>query len=267
MEFINRQIYLATFSTNALKVIKKYGCGIEYNQFCISSTLDDDKVDRSISAMRNEAKGCFLTTEDGAIDPAKAVVHGPFTEIIPEAIDKMAIDMAMTRVNQAYAAVRKLGLNRLVLHSGYIPFMYFKEWHASQSIKFWNKYMEDKAEDFTLYIENVLDDEPQNLIDIVRGIDDPRVKLCLDIGHANAMTLPEFTVYDWIEKMGPYIGHFHFHNNDGTGDQHGPIMEGTMDVERILSTIDDYCPADATITVESRDCDESVWWLMENVGR
>ncbi len=265
MEFISRKVYLATFSTNAFKVINKYGCGIEYNQFCISSALDDDKVEKTMGAMKKEAVNCGLADDNGDIVPSEAMVHGPFTEIIPEAIDKMAIDMAMTRLDQAYAAMRRLGLDRLVVHSGYIPFMYFKEWHASQSIRFWTDFMENKDEGFHLYIENVLDDEPQNLIDIVKGIDDPRVQLCLDIGHANAMTLPEYTVYDWIERMGPHLGHFHFHNNDGTGDQHRPIMEGTLDMERILGTIDDFCSDEATITVESRDCDESVRWLQEKL--
>ena len=39
-----RDLFLATFSTNAIEVIGKYGIGIEYNQFCISDTLDDDRI-------------------------------------------------------------------------------------------------------------------------------------------------------------------------------------------------------------------------------
>ena len=44
---MERKIFLATFSDDALKVIKKYGIGIEFNQFCISQTLDEDKIGRA----------------------------------------------------------------------------------------------------------------------------------------------------------------------------------------------------------------------------
>jgi sugar phosphate isomerase/epimerase len=34
-------------------------------------------------------------------------------------------------------------------------------------------------------LENVLEDSPDELIGIVQGVNDPRLRLCLDIGHAN----------------------------------------------------------------------------------
>ena len=261
---MKRNIYLATFSNDALEVITKYGIGIEYNQFCISSTLDPERVDKTVAAMKKEAVECGLADADGEVIPEMAVVHGPFTEICPQSIDHMAVDMAFVRLNQTYEATRALGIHRLVVHSGFIPLIYFKEWHVKQSIKFWKKFMQDKPDDFNIYIENVLDDEPDSLIEIVNGIDDPRVKLCLDIGHANVVTVPEYTVIDWIKKMGPKIGHFHLHNNDGTGDQHGPVMKGSMDINKVIKAIDEYCSEDVTFTVESRECDESIRWLLDN---
>lgn len=254
---MKRDIFLATFSDKALDVINKYGCGIEFNQFCISSSLDDDKRPHTVAAMKKEMDKCGIT------EPVRAIVHGPFTEICPQSIDHLAVEMGLLRLNQAYEGTRELGLKRLVVHSGFIPLIYFKEWHIQQSVKFWKKFMENKPDDFRIYIENVLDDEPESLLHIVEEVNDPRVKLCLDIGHANVVTVPEYSVSDWVMKWGKHIGHFHFHNNDGIADQHGPIMAGTIDMQQILAAVDNYCPTDATITVESRECDESVRWLME----
>ena len=62
-------------------------------------------------------------------------------------------------------------------------------------------------------------------------VTDPRVRICLDVGHAHAMTLPEYKVLDWIRILGPYITHFHLHNNDGTGDQHRALGDGTLDMK------------------------------------
>ena len=123
--------------------------------------------------------------------------------------------------------------------------------------------MEDKPEDFTIYIENVLDSEPESLTEIVSQIDDPRVKLCLDVGHANVVTEPEYSVTDWIRIMGPRLGHFHLHNNDGSSDQHRPLTSGSLNMKEILAAIDDYCDPSATLTIESRECDESVVWLLK----
>lgn len=48
--------------------------------------------------------------------------------------------------------------------------------------------MASKPADFRLYIENVLEDEPFMLTNMMKKISDPRIGLCLDTGHANAMT-------------------------------------------------------------------------------
>ncbi|WP_303857583.1 sugar phosphate isomerase/epimerase family protein [Aminicella lysinilytica] len=254
---MKRDIFLATFSDKATDVINKYGCGMELNEFCISSSLDDGTRQETVAAMKKEMEQC------GVDSPSKALVHGPFTEICPQSIDHLAVEMGLLRLNQAYEGTRALGLDRLVVHSGFIPLIYFNEWHVQQSVKFWKEFMADKPADFHIYIENVLDEEPGPLLQIVEEIDDPRVMLCLDIGHANVVTLPDYTVEDWIKIWGSHIGHFHFHNNDGVTDLHDPLDRGTLNIENVLSTIDRYCDQSATITVESRECDESIRWLME----
>ena len=109
----------------------------------------------------------------------------------------------------------------------------------------------------------VLEDEPYMMLDMMTQISDPRIKLCLDIGHAHAMTSPDIPVERWIEVLGPHIAHFHLHNNDGSGDDHRPFGEGTMDMVNILKTIDNYCPEDATLTIEARQCLPCLQWLEE----
>ena len=129
-----RDLFLATFSDKAADVIKKYGIGIEFNHFCISTTLNDERIDRTIAAMEKEARNC------GCEDPAKRFVHGPFTEIIPMAIDPMFVETALKRYNQTYEGCRRLGVNRMVVHTGWIPEMYFPVWHVKKSTEFWKRY-------------------------------------------------------------------------------------------------------------------------------
>ena len=72
-----------------------------------------------------------------------------------------------------------------------------------------------------IVLENVLETEPQWLLDIVKGVDDPRLKLCLDVGHVNAYS--KIPVTEWLASWAPYLSHFHIHNNDTSRDQHNPL--------------------------------------------
>ena len=270
------RLFLATFSKDALKLIKEHGIGIEFNHFCISKSLDEGIFDRTVSIMKRNLADLGIGTD-------KAICHGPFTEITPMAIDHTFVEAARTRLEQAYRGCREIGVNRMVVHTGLIPDLYYPEWHVKQSSAFWKSFMDDKPEEFHLYIENVLDPDPEPLRDIIDKIDDPRVRVCLDIGHANAAgrvnrggtvkpwnaeTDPSRNVsdgtevYSWIRTLGPRIRHFHFHNNDGSYDAHHEVMEGTMDIPEVLSLIRKECGEDFTVTIESHEAFESIPYLL-----
>lgn len=254
------RIYIATFSENAVCTARQYGFGIEVNDFCISENLDPDKIEESLHAVRQELR-------DAGAGADQVIVHGPFTEIIPAAIDHRAVSLGMERLQQAYEAVCALGIDRMVVHSGYMPLLYFKEWHHEKSVDFWRAYMADKPERFRLYIENVFEDEPLMMRRLVEAIDDSRVRLCLDIGHANAMMTEDYHILDWIRTLGPWIGHFHLHNNDGSSDQHASFAEGSMDMDEVLDAIETFCREDVTMTIESHSCESSARWLDARIRR
>lgn len=249
------KIYLATFSENAPAVAREKGVNLELNDLCISQNLDPECIEATLDAMRQEME------DAGSYD---AIIHGPFTEIIPSAIDHRSVAFGLQRIEEAYQAAKALGINRMVVHTGYIPLMYHKSWHLDRSIEFWSRFMADKPADFQLFIENVFDDEPVMMANLIDGLNDPRIRVCLDVGHAHVVTLPEYDVYQWIEVLGHRIGHFHVHNNDGTADTHQDLTDGTLDMEKVMACIRKHCTEDVTITIESRTCAENVKWLLDN---
>lgn len=255
---MKNKLFLCSFSKDALEIIKDNGIGMESNHFCISYNLDEENFKDTIAVVRSDMEFCGIDNLD------RLFIHGPFTEIYPQAIDPKAVKMGLDRLEDAYLGCKELNAKRMVVHSGFLPIMYFDEWHIKQSVEFWSKYMKNKTEDFNIYIENVFDPNPEPLVEIVKGIDDKRVKLCLDVGHANAVTEKK-DVYQWIKLMGENIGHFHIHNNDGSGDQHTAVTKGTIDMELILKYIKDYCSDDVTLTVESREPEDSIPWLLERL--
>ena len=43
----------------------------------------------------------------------------------------------MLRFRQTVQAALALGIRRIVVHSGYIPLVYFQEWFTARSVEFW----------------------------------------------------------------------------------------------------------------------------------
>lgn len=253
MKDLKNRVFIATFSKDAIDVIRDNQLNIEINDTCISEALDRENMANTRRTIRQE----ILESEAGEV-----IFHGPFTEIHPGAIDHRIVEAGRKRLEEAYELMRDIGSKKMVVHTGWIPFIYFPNWQVEKSIAFWKSFMEDKPKDFHIYIENVLEDEPNMLKEIVEGVADERVKICLDIGHANAMT-KGLDVYRWVEFMGKDIGHFHIHNNYGEEDDHLELGDGSLDFEKIFDVIENYCNDDVTFTIESRDCAGSVKWLKE----
>ena len=254
MKNMRERLFIATFSGGALETIKENKLNMEINHTCISEDLDPENRSRLLG----EIHGDIL--KSGA---RRLLLHGPFTEIIPAAIDSKAREFALERLEQSYQVASETGAEAMIVHTGYIPFMYFKEWQAEKSAVFWQKFMSDKPADFRLYVENVLEDEPYMLADMMKQIEDPRIGICMDVGHALAAGHSSVPIETWIEVLGPYIGHFHIHNNGGDSDTHRPLGEGILDFNSIFTAAAAHCRPDVTFTIESRECAPSVKWLID----
>ena len=125
---------------------------------------------------------------------------------------------------------------------------------------FWKEFLQDDP-GIQIVLENVLEETPDMLLEIVKGVDDERLRLCLDIGHVNAYS--EIPVMDWLVAWTPYLSHFHIHNNDGSFDSHNALNDGNIPVKYLLLHAEYMCP-DATLTLELLQDEPSVRWLKEN---
>ena len=239
--------YAATVGQDYGRIITEYEAGMEIDSFCQSVLLDDEVEVKRVREIMSISE--------------RHILHGPFTELHPAAIDPRARQLASDRLNQAYDICRRLGINRMVVHSGYVPFVFFKEWHRDRSIEFWQEFMRDKADNFTIYIENVLEDEPYMMRELMEALADERIRICIDTGHANVAG--NVNIKEWFEVLGEYTGHIHLHNNYGSADEHNPPDKGSMDMDKVLEYIDSCCGSDTTITIEAYDLESSFKWLAE----
>ena len=242
------KIYLSTIASDAVRVAKEYGANIEIAEFCTAWNMDEkfDAIDRVVKRKLENCNGSLL--------------HAPYNELFPCAIDKKARALAAERYRHAVCLAKGYGSDKVIIHGGYNPWIYFPVWYTEQSVLFWKDFLkEDPGVDIVL--ENVLETEPQWLLDIVKGVNDPRLRLCLDIGHVNAYS--KVPLMDWLECWAPYLSHFHIHNNDGSRDQHNALVDGNIPMKEFLLQAEQLCP-DATFTLELMKDEASMVWLAEN---
>lgn len=91
---------------------------------------------------------------------------------------------------------------------------------------------------FKLGIENQFESDSELLLNLIDEVNDSRVKICLDIGHAHANS--NMAVENWIETLKDRILYYHLHNNHGKqtilgynkDDEHLGIDNGTINIEK-----------------------------------
>ncbi|MBR6735258.1 MAG: sugar phosphate isomerase/epimerase [Oscillospiraceae bacterium] len=243
------KLYLSTIGSDSCKLAAKHGLGLEMAEFCTAVNLDE-KRESWISSCKEKMRSSDRFT-----------FHAPFNELCPFAVDPLVRDVSRRRYEQAYQTARELGINRMVVHTGHIPILYFDSFFAERSINFWRDFLRDKPEDFELLIENVVDTDPKPIADIMCGVNDKRCRVCLDVGHAFVSSKRD--INEWLDVLMPWISHVHVHDNTGDFDRHLPLGDGNIDWESVLNRILDKSP-DSTFTLENMECAGSVRWLIEH---
>ena len=246
-EALASRLHLSTIGSDSRTVAVQYGLGLEIATFCTAANLDQDAAWRRATVLKDmSGLGSFW-------------FHAPFAELSPASIDPKVRAVTALRYRQAVEMATSLGISRLVIHSGFIPLVYFPEWFVEQSVVYWREFLREIPAGITIALENVMEPGPEMLVEIVRQVEDPRLGLCLDVGHANSR-VSETPPLDWISPMAPYLRHVHLHNNDGDMDLHQSLGEGSVPMEAVLDTVLTDCPQ-ATFTIENLLCSPSVSWL------
>ncbi len=112
----------------------------------------------------------------------------------------MLKEATMKAFNYAYKIAKELGCTEIVVHNGFIPNTSFYEGWVKNAKAFWQKFFSDKDDSITMMVENQCEEDSEVLIRKIDSVNDPRLKVCLDIGHANANS--NMSVEDWIITLG-----------------------------------------------------------------
>ena len=250
MKDLREKLYISTTAEDAPALAREYGLGLELADFCTAYNMDVLFAEKD-AAVREEMTGV-----------ERFIFHAPFSELCPAAIDPLVREVTEKRYGQAVSLASGYGIKKIVIHSGFVPQVYFPEWFIPESVGFWRGFLRKLPEDVTICLENVMETGPELLRDIAAGVDDPRLRVCLDVGHAFSHA-PALPMAAWIDPLAPFLSHVHIHNNDGETDLHRPLGQGEIDMRTVLDRISALAPQ-ATFTVENMLAAPSVDWLREN---
>lgn len=239
------RLFLSTIADDAVQTAREFGLGVELAQFCLAENMDKTPPDVQASL-------------DAALEVPRRVLHAPFAELCPAAIDPLVREVAKRRYLQAAALAKRYGAEKMVVHSGFIPLVYYPEWFAPQSAAFWREFLND-VDGLTLCVENVMETSPDALRQIAEQVNDPRLRICFDVGHAFCQG---GELAPWLDALAPYISHVHLHNNHGSSDEHLGLPDGTLDMAAVIRQLEALAPQ-ATYTLEVRSARASVEWLLK----
>ncbi len=181
-------------------------------------------------------------------------VHGPFDGLHIGAWDSAVREFVAGRYLKALdfvgALCQAIGTREphMVVHSPFLFFGHAQVAHTpatglNDQIKWVHQTLEavvSKAEALgvTIVIENIRDLNPQPLLALVRSFDSDRVRMSLDVGHANLMSEIGAPKADqWVRDADVLLGHVHLQDNDGMLDHHWRLGQGTINWYAVMTAI------------------------------
>jgi sugar phosphate isomerase/epimerase len=166
-------------------------------------------------------------------------LHGAFYDMVSASLDPEIVALTRKRYRQNLHIAAELGVSYIVFHVNYMGILklpnYRPAWHQRQ-VEFWRPFSAEAATlGLTILLENLWEDDPQLITNILQEVNNPHLRACLDIAHATLFS--ELGAETWINHMAPYVHGCHLNNHDGQMDLHLPLNEGVVDYRPILHSL------------------------------
>ena len=198
-----------------------------------------------------------LAAEAGALaaNGLKCTIHAPFMDLNPGSVVRQIREITLQSFNDVLDAADILRPEVIVFHPGYDRWRYGENKGAwlQYSIDSWQGVLE-RAERIgcLVAVENIFEEEPSTLRELLEGVASPRFRHCFDVGHWNLFK--KVGLEEWFAALGEYIVETHIHDNYGLRDEHAPLGEGGIDFPLFFDLMERYAPRAAwTIEAHSKE--------------
>ncbi len=211
-----------------LTVARKYGVGLELQEFSDPNVLDGDW--RSLLDRYERMLDGFT---------GMLALHGPYIDLVSGSPDMRLVALARERYLHNIEIGRELGAVYIDFHANYLPLVdhpsYLPGW-VERQVAFWTP-LAEQAERYqlTLLLENMWEPDPAIICRILHRVRSPYLRACLDVGHA--VLYSRLPVSVWVKELGDDLVYAHLHNNHGTTDVHLAFGDGVIDFPELLDLL------------------------------
>lgn len=227
---MERKILKAISTIDQLNVeeLNSLDIGVEI-QDLVEPNLSSEDIEKLIHRYKEKFKG---------FNNIKAL-HGPFLDLKPSSPDEKIREVSHFRYLYTIKAAKELEIDYLIFHSQINPYLNkpsLARLNNMQAREFWLKLLEE-VPDYKgiILLENVFEETPDMLKELIETINLPNIKINLDMGHAKLGRVP---LEEWIRELRDYIFYMHIHSNDGEYDVHQRPSE--EEIEHLYYLLDKY---------------------------
>lgn len=212
-----------------VELSQAHGLGIEVMAFAFPQILDGKWKD-SVTQYKNLLRPV----------PGPITLHGPFMDMAPGSPDPQINHICMDRYRHAIHIASELEAKKIVFHANFISAIhnlsYRENWHQ-RNVTFWGEIAEfAKTYGITIAIENMWEFDPSIIVDILREVNHPNLRACLDVGHAHLFG-PDYSFETWLTMFEPWLIHMHMNNTHGKLDTHNALGDGIINYDHILNRL------------------------------
>jgi sugar phosphate isomerase/epimerase len=168
-------------------------------------------------------------------------VHGAFYDMSSASRDPEVVALTRKRYRQNLVAAAELGAHYVVLHLNYLGPMnllgYHPDWHRRQ-VEFWSEFIDEVVEvGIPVLLENSWENSPEIILDVIREVNNPYLRTCLDVAHATLYSKLPFR--EWLDAFEPYLECCHLNDHDGEHDLHLPLGQGVVDYNDVMDSLNE----------------------------
>ncbi len=214
--------------SKAVDIANKLNCGIEISRFGRLSDIEENFKQRKIEYKK------ILDDFEGEL-----TLHGFFSNLNIAAKDPLIASVSLKRYYQSLELAQYFDVSLVVFHTCYNNLLkqkQYQEMYFLNNVEFYNEFIKEfEASGIMATIENVHEPSPDLIRNLIAAVNSPYLGATIDIGHCNLHSNTDPT--HWIKEYGIMLKHMHFHNNDTTEDSHSSLLNGTLDIKKILTSL------------------------------
>jgi len=156
-------------------------------------------------------------------------LHAPFFDLAPGGIDERIRKISREKLRLAFELIPIFQPRSIVCHLGYEDNKHsykMEEW-IGHSIQTWRELIGIATRHDTLVMfENTFEKTPDIHHRLFTELNSPHLRFCLDTGHLMAYAGTPWQL--WLDRLLPWLGQLHLHDNAGKRDDHIAIGRGTF---------------------------------------